>query len=267
MTGLQKAAAIFLLLVAVGSLAGAWVAPDYAAQNRDAIQQPPSRQYLLGTDELGRDNLARLLSGLRLSLLLAGAGSAVSCVLALLFGALSGFAGGVVEMLLLNCISLVESVPWLFLFLTVRALLPLNVSPAESIWVTFALLALLGWTHAARVFQAAAREFRHSEAIVYARACGIRGWRLWTRQALPALRRTGLTQFTILIPTFILAEAGLGILGLGVSEPLPSLGNLLRQLENREMVHACPVVLVPLGVLIAVMLAFRAVCGDLELTS
>lgn len=267
MTALQKAAASFLLLTAVVSVAGAWIVPDYATQNRDAIQQAPSRQYLLGTDELGRDNLSRLLSGLRLSLLLSGAGAAVACVLALLFGALSGFAGGVVETLLLNSISLVESVPWLFLFLTVRALLPLNVSPTSSLWITFAMLAILGWTHAARVFQAAAREFRNSDAIVYARACGICGWRLWTRQALPALEQVGLTQFTILIPTFILAEAGLGILGLGVSEPLPSLGNLLRQLENRELVHSSPVVLVPLAVLVAVMLAFRTVCGDLELTS
>jgi len=155
----------------------------------------------------------------------------------------------------------------LFLFLTVRAMLPLNLSPAASIWITFAMLAVLGWTHAARVFQAAAHQFRNSDAIIYARSCGIAGWRLWFRQALPTLRPVSLTQFTILIPTFVLAEAGLGLLGLGVAEPLPSLGNLLRQLENRELVHANPVVLVPLGVLVVVMLCFRTACGDLEITS
>jgi peptide/nickel transport system permease protein len=263
----RKMAIVILLLVGCLSLAALWIAPDYATQNRDSIQQAPSRQYLLGTDELGRDNLSRMLSGLRLSLLLSTAGAASACALALLFGALSGFAGGVVETLFLSCISLVESVPWLFLFLTVRALLPLNVSPSTSIWITFAMLAVLGWTHAARVFQAAAREFRNSDAILYARACGISGWRLWLRQALPSLRQVSLTQFTLLIPTFVLAEAGLGLLGLGVSEPLPSLGNLLRQLENRELVHSNPVVLVPLAVLIVVMLCFRGACGDLELTS
>jgi peptide/nickel transport system permease protein len=267
MSLVRKTAILVLLLVGCLSLAANWIAPDYASQNRDAIQQAPSRQNLLGTDELGRDNLSRMLSGLRLSLLLSTAGAACACALALLFGALSGFAGGIVETLLLSCISLVESVPWLFLFLTVRALLPLNVSPSTSIWVTFAMLAVLGWTHAARVFQAAAREFRNSDAILYARACGISGWRLWLRQALPSLRHVSLTQFTLLIPTFVLAEAGLGLLGLGVSEPLPSLGNLLRQLENRELVHSNPVVLVPLAVLIVVMLCFRSACGDLELTS
>jgi ABC-type dipeptide/oligopeptide/nickel transport system permease subunit len=143
----------------------------------------------------------------------------------------------------------------------------LNISPAASIWITFAMLAILGWTHAARVFQAAAREFRNSDAILYARSCGISGWRLWFRQALPSLRHVSLTQFTLLIPTFILAEAGLGLLGLGVSEPLPSLGNLLRQLENRELVHSNPIVLAPLAVLVLVMLCFRTACGDLELTS
>jgi ABC-type dipeptide/oligopeptide/nickel transport system permease subunit len=256
-----------LLLVALGSLAAPWVAPDPVTQNRDFIQQAPSKQFLLGTDELGRDNLARLLAGLRLSLLLSTAGAVFSSLLALLLGALSGFAGGLVETLLLSCISVVESVPWLFLFLTVRALLPLNVSPSASIWITFAMLAVLGWTHAARVFQAAARALRNSDAILYARACGLGGWRLWLHQALPALRDVGLTQFTLLIPTFILAEAGLGLLGLGVSEPLASLGNLLRQLENRELVHSNPVVLVPLAVLVIVMLCFRTACGDLELTS
>ena len=267
MNRLQECAAGLLILVAVVSLAGIWVAPDSTTQNRDAIQQPPSRQYLLGTDQLGRDNLSRLLSGLRLSLFLASAGAALSCALALVLGALSGFAGGVVETLLLSCIGVVDSVPWLFLFLAVRALLPLNVSPAASIWITFTMLALLGWTHAARVFQAAARDYRNSDAMVFARACGVAGWHLWLRHALPTLRPVSLTQFTILIPTFILAEAGLGLLGLGVSEPLPSLGNLLRQLENRELIHSNPEVLLPLGVLVVVMLCFRAACGDLELTS
>lgn len=263
----QKSAVVLLVLVAVVSLAGIWIAPDYVTQNRESIQQPPSRHFLLGTDQLGRDNLSRLLSGLRLSWLLASAGAAISCALALVFGALAGFAGGLVETLLLSCIGVVDSVPWLFLFLAVRALLPLNVSPSASIWITFGMLAILGWTHAARVFQAAAREFRNSDAIVLARACGIAGWRLWLRHALPTLRQVSLTQFTILIPSFILAEAGLGLLGLGVSEPLPSLGNLLRQLENRELVHSNPEVLLPLAILVVVMLCFRTACGDLELTS
>ena len=264
MNSLQKCALAILLLVGCLSLAAVWIAPDYATQNRDVIQQASSRQFPLGTDALGRDNLARLLYGLRLSFLLSIAGAVCSCVLALVLGALSGFAGGWVEAVLLSAINVVESVPWLFLFLTVRALLPLNVGPAESIWVTFAMLALLGWTHAARVFQAAAREFRNSDAIVFARACGISGWRLWLRQALPALRQVSLTQFTILIPTFILAEAGLGLLGLGVSEPLPSLGNLLRQLEHRELIQTNPVVLAPLVMLVVVMLSFRVICGELE---
>jgi ABC-type dipeptide/oligopeptide/nickel transport system permease subunit len=263
----QRAAIAVLLLLACVSMAATGFAPDYAAQNRESIGIGPSKQFLLGTDQLGRDNFSRLLSGLRLSLLLATAGAACSCVLALLFGAVSGIAGGIVEMLLLSCISVVESVPWLFLFLTVRALLPLNVSPDTSIWITFGMLAVLGWTHAGRVFQAAARQLRNSDAIVYARACGIGGARLWFRHAMPALRRVAAVQFTLLIPAFILAEAGLGLLGLGVSEPLPSLGNLLRQLEHREVVAANPVGLVPLVVLVAVMLCFRTACGDLEVSS
>lgn len=261
-------ATILLVLMASLSLMAGWIAPaGYAAQNRDAISQSASRQFLLGTDELGRDNLARLLVGLRLSILLACSGAAVSCSLASLLGAVSGLTGGWLESAVLSCAGLMESVPWIFLFLTVRALLPLNVGPATSLWITFALLSLLGWTHAARVIQAAAAELRKSNAILYARACGIHGWRLWMIQTAPSLRVVCFTQFMLMVPSFILAESGLGLLGLGVSEPLPSLGNLLRPLENQELVRSHPEVLAPLAVLVIVMLCFRAACDDPELTA
>ncbi len=268
MSGARLCAFIFLILIGALSLMSDQVAPaGYATQNRDAVNRDASTQFLLGTDELGRDNLARLLAGLRLSILLACAGAAIACAVAAVAGTISGLAGGWLESLMLSCIGVVESVPWIFLFLTVRALLPLNVDPATSIRITFALIALLGWTHAARVIQAAAAELRNSGAILYASACGIHGWRLWMHQALPGLRSVCLTQFKLLVPTFILAETGLGLLGLGVSEPLPSMGNLLRRLENQELVRSHPVVLAPLAVLIAVMFCFRIACGDSELTS
>ena len=268
MKSVRLSAIAFLLVIAALSLLAERIAPPgYAAQHRDAINEDPSLQYPLGTDELGRDSLARLLAGLRLSILLACASAAFCCLIATVLGVVSGLIGGCLESLVLGCIGLVESIPWIFLFLTVRALLPLNVGPAASIWITFALLALLGWTHAARVVQSAAAGLRNSGAILYARACGIHGWRLWLLQTLPGLRSVCLTQFMLLVPGFILAEAGLGLLGLGVSEPLPSMGNLLRHLENQELVRAHPVVLVPLVVLVAVMLGFRVVCGGPELTS
>jgi len=130
--------------------------------------------------------------GLRVSLFLASAGAALSCALALILGALSGFAGGFVETLLLSCIGVVDSVPWLFLFLAVRALLPLNVSPTASIWITFAMLAILGGPCGASL-PGRGPGVPQLGRMVFARACGIAGWRLWLRQALPTLRQVSLT--------------------------------------------------------------------------
>ena len=113
------------------------------------------------------------------------------------------------------------SLPWLFLLLTVRALLPLNVPPVTSIVVTFALLGLLGWAAAARVVHASVRTLRNSDFVLQARASGCGRLRLLFVHLLPNLRPILLAQFWISIPVFILTEANLGLMGLGVSEPLP----------------------------------------------
>lgn len=260
----QRGAAAMLLLITGASVAAMWTCADYAVQNRDHISEPPSWRFPLGTDDLGRDNLARVLSGLRVSLGLACMAAAASSVIALLAGVISGSAGAWAEKIMLDFISLIESVPWLFLFLGIRALVPLNAPPMALLWLTFFMLAVLGWTHAGRVIQAIARDFHHSEALLFARACGIFGWRLWLRQIAPLMRRPVLTQFTILIPVFILSEAGLGVLGLGIPEPQPSLGNLLRQLQNPDMIRWHPVILAPLALLVIVVLCLHTICGNLE---
>ena len=96
--------------------------------------------------------------------------------------------------------------------------------------VTFALLGALGWAAPARVIRAGVRDMRSSDFRLQARACGSCGFRLLLRQLAPNLKPVLLAQFWTSIPLFILSEANLGLLGLGVSDPLPSWGNLLRDL-------------------------------------
>jgi ABC-type dipeptide/oligopeptide/nickel transport system permease subunit len=151
------------------------------------------------------------------------------------------------------------SLPWLFLLLTVRALLPLNVSPLASVVVTFALLGLLGWAASARIVRSGALSLRTSDFVLQARALGIRKSRIFVRQVLPNLKPVLKAQFWISIPAFILAEANLGLLGLGVAEPLPSWGNLLRELENYSAVRANPWLLTPLALLVTVVACFQLI--------
>ena len=256
----RKLACAVLLLVLATSLAASWIAPrGYAKQDRDAAGAPPSRAHWLGTDDIGRDRLARVLYGTRISLLLAPAAALVSTLLAAVVGGLAGYLGGAWARAAMAVTDLFLSLPWLFLLITVRALLPLNVSPTFSVLVTFLLLGLLGWTAAARVLCASAGSVRSSDFVRQARAAGIGNARLFWIHVLPNLKPVLYAQFWISIPVFILSEANLGILGLGVAEPLPSWGSLLRELEGLVSVGAEPWKFVPLVLLVIVVTSFQLV--------
>lgn len=254
----------FLLLVTLACLLAPFVAPSYAHQFRDEPDAAPSSQHLLGTDDLGRDRFARVLYGTRVSLLLAPAAALLSSLLAVLIGGAAGFLGGWVERLVMAATDLFLSLPWLFLLITVRALLPLNVSPITSVAITFVLLGCLGWAAAARVVCADARSLAHSDFILLARASGSSGFRLLWRQVVPNLRPIVFAQFWISIPVFILTEANLGVLGLGVAEPLPSWGSLLRELQSYSTITGQPWQFVPLILFVAVVSCFHLVLLEQE---
>jgi peptide/nickel transport system permease protein len=254
MTRKQTVAVVVLGIAVLASLGAAYIAPSsYAEQFRDAISAPPSARFWLGTDELGRDRFARLLYGTRVSLLLAPAAAFLSTLIAALIGGAAGYLGGRWERMLTTGVDLFLSLPWLFLLLAVRALLPLNTSPVTSVMITFFLLGCLGWAAPARIIRAGTRTLVNADYLVQASAGGISRWRLFWRHLLPNLRPILLAQFWISIPLFILSEANLGLLGLGVSEPLPSWGAMLRELENYSAVLKNPWMLAPAILLVVVV--------------
>ncbi len=265
MSAARKLACVVLLAVCAVSFGAQWLAPTgYAKQFREAPSSPPSRQHLLGTDEIGRDRFARVLYGTRISLLLAPAAALISTLLAALVGGLAGYLGGFWLRLATGLTDLFLSLPWLFLLITVRAVLPLNVSPLVSVLITFLILGLLGWAASARVLCTSAQSLRNSDFIVQASASGVHGSRLFFVHVLPNLKPVLYAQFWISIPVFILSEANLGILGLGVAEPLPSWGSLLRELEGLISFREEPWRLVPLLLLIVVMTSFQMVLSKEE---
>jgi len=258
------ACAVLLLVVGM-SLAANWLAPaGYAKQYREAADAPPSHEHWMGTDEIGRDRFARVLYGTRISLLLAPAAALLSTLMAALVGGLAGYLGGAWARGAMAVTDLFLSLPWLFLLITVRALMPLNVSPIASILVTFLMLGLLGWTSAARVLCTTAGSLRNSDFVQQARAAGIRGGRLFWMHVMPNLKPVLYAQFWISIPVFILSEANLGILGLGVAEPMPSWGSLLKELEGLVSVGEEPWKFGPLVLLILVVTSFQLVLSKQE---
>lgn len=265
MNPLAKAATIALAsILSLMVLAAIFVPARYSQQFRDVPNAAPSSAHPLGTDALGRDSLSRLLYGTRVSLLLAPAAALLSTMIAAVLGSAAGFLGGWVERAILALTDLSLSLPWLFLLLTVRAMLPLDVSPMVSVIIAFAIMGVLGWQASVRVISAATRGIRDSDFLLLARSSGCKPARLLFRHIAPNLGPLFYVQFWVSIPLFILTEANLSILGLGVMEPMPSWGNLLRGFEDFSTLAASPWRLVPLVLLVVVVTCFQLILPSRE---
>jgi peptide/nickel transport system permease protein len=212
----------------------------------------------MGTDDLGRDRFSRLLYATRVSVMLAPAAALVSILLALLISAIAGTRKQWVDRVLSGFTTLCLSLPWIFLFIILRAVLPLNTRPLASVLITFGLMGIAGWAWPARIFTASIRQMTQSGWLVQARASGIRPWRIALVHGWPHLRAVATAQFLVLVPAYILSEASLGLLGLGVAEPLPSWGNLLAELQHPSRVHDNPWILAPLALLMLVMISLES---------
>lgn len=246
-------------VLAAGVFAGMLTPYSYAHQFREAPNAAPSAAHVMGTDRLGRDLGSRMLYGTRVSLILAPAAALLATLIAGVFGGVAGLAGGWWEKTILAAADLSLALPLLFVLIALRALLPLDVSPVVSVVATFLTLGVLGWPASLRVVWAAARRYRQSDFLLLARASGCAPRRILFRQIMPNLLPVLLAQFWISIPLFILTEATLSMLGLGVMEPLPSWGNLLRGLEDLSAVRANPWMLSPLLLLLVVVISLQLV--------
>lgn len=267
MKSARIAALVLASLIAVLSLACSLLQRfDYRRQDREHFSSGPTTEHWLGTDAVGRDRLARLVHGTRVSLSLAPAAAGLSTLLAFLLGAVPGFRGGAAERAAKTAIDLMLSIPWLFLLLMARAMLPLNTSPAASAAITFSMLGLLGWGMPARILLARTRALRESEFILAARAAGISRRRLLWLCVAPNLWPLLLAQFWIALPVFILAEANLSLLGLGVGEPMPSLGSLLRDMESVMSVRSDICSFAGLAVLLLVVASLQVVVHEREVS-
>jgi peptide/nickel transport system permease protein len=259
MTRVRVAAVSALVGVLVVAFASpAFVPHRYDEQYRDHAGEPPSRTFLLGTDDLGRDRLARLAFATRLSVTLACGAAALSVALGLAAAALSL---SILNKPLAVATTICLSLPWMFVFIILRGMLPLNTSAAVSIGLTFAVMGVSGWAVPGRVFAAAVAQCRASEWVMHARACGMSEMRIWTAHIWPHIRSIAWAQFRALVPAYILAEAGLGLLGLGVAEPATSLGNLIAELQHTASIQTNPWILAPLAVLAIITTSIELLRG------
>lgn len=248
---------LLLLLLVAGAAGNLLRSPGrYLAQDREAIAAGSSPTHLAGTDELGRDRLARISVALLLGLAGSGLASTVASVAAVLIGGSAAFAPRWLGKLVLFAGDLFLTLPWLFLLMLVRSALPLNLAPAHSAELTFLLLAILSIPASLRLNFQKLSTLKRADWFLHARAGGLRRHQV-AQQLLPHMLPILLTQFLLYIPACLMAEADLGTLGLGVGEPLPSWGSMLGGLQTAALVSSSRLIYLPLLLLAVVLFALE----------
>ncbi|HEV2281773.1 MAG TPA: ABC transporter permease [bacterium] len=225
-------AALLAVLLAAG-FGASFVTPySPAAQNLSLTVYPPSLApvrgtiHLLGTDQLGRDILSRLLVGLRISLLVALAVVPLSMLLGLTVGMVTGYRGGWLDVALMRLVDAQLSIPTLLLAVAVVAVLGTGLAQIVAV------LVIAGWPGYARVVRAEVLALREREFAAAARAVGASDVRILAQHVLPNVFPTVLVLGTLHLPVVIIFEAALSFLGLGIQPPTPSLGQMIGQAQD-----------------------------------
>ena len=187
------------------------------------ILDPPSTRHWLGTDQLGRDVLSRMLYGARVSLAVGFVSVGIAALIGVMLGSVAGYAGGSVDATVMRLVDLMLVFPRLFLLLAVLAFL------RPSIWTIMVVIGLTGWMGVARLVRAEFLSLKEREFVLWSQSVGATGFRVVWRHILPNAMAPVLVAMTLGIPAAILTESGLSFLGLGVRPPTPTWGNILNE--------------------------------------
>ncbi len=185
------------------------------------------RINLLGTDTLGRDRFSRLMIAIRFSLIVCPIGALLAALIGIGIGMVSGYSHRVVDTILMGVADSMLALPTLILILAARAAFPLELPPLSAATLLLLIFALTGWAGIARLSRGLVRSLREKEFVLAARSIGLSEARILFRHILPNAAPVLITQFLIMLPYFLLSEAALSFLGIGLQEPAPSLGNML----------------------------------------
>lgn len=219
------------------------------------------RLFLLGTDINGRDVFSRLLFGGRISMTIGFLALFVLFPIGLLYGGISGYFGGKVDMIMMRFAEAIMSIPSFYLLIILASILPSGMTSTQRFLLIVIILALIGWAGFARVVRGMVLSIKNQEYVQAAKAVGASKLRIIIKYILPQTTSFVIVAMTLSIPSYILSESGLSFLGLGIQQPDASWGNMLKEAQEFTNILYRPWLLTPGFLIFVSVLAFNVI-GD-----
>lgn len=219
------------------------------------------RLFLLGTDINGRDVFSRLLFGGRISMTIGFLALFVLFPIGLLYGGISGYFGGKVDIIMMRFAEAIMSIPSFYLLIILASILPSGMTSTQRFLLIVIILALIGWAGFARVVRGMVLSIKNQEYVQAAKAVGASKLRIIIKHILPQTTSFVIVAMTLSIPSYILSESGLSFLGLGIQQPDASWGNMLKEAQEFTNILYRPWLLTPGFLIFVSVLAFNVI-GD-----
>ncbi len=248
-------AAITLVLLLAGIFAD-WLAPyGMNEAHVGSFLSPPSKTFLLGTDNVGRDILSRVIFGARVSVFVGLIASSVATVLSVIIGVVSGYMGGKVDLLVQRVVDTWMSFPQLVLMMVMMGVI------GPGIWQVNVVLGISWGIVGSRILRSAVIAVKENQYVAAARAVGISTTRILVRHILPNIMAPTIILFTTRVPNVILTEASLSFLGFGIPAPTPTWGGMLSG-SGRSYMYMAPWMVVWPGLALATVVWGVNMFGD-----
>lgn len=216
-----------------------------------------AKVMLFGSDSLGRDMFSRIILGSQISLTIPFAGTAISFILGLLIGSISGYFGGTIDAFIQRVIEVLNSLPSIPLWMALSAAIPADIPPARMYLYITIILSLIGWTGLARVVRGKFMSLRNEDYVMAAKLAGVSDMKIIIKHLVPGFMGYLVVNLTLGIPNMIIGETSMSFLGLGIQSPATSWGVLLKDAQDISNIANYPWRLIPLIFVVIAVLAFN----------